>query len=361
MIIKIKVSKLINMIKTVSNIIKNRKTESILSYVLIKIMQNKIFCIAINEEIEIATYDIYENYITDTDILIKCDLIYEICKRCDNDSDIFIKKNRNSVEIKINEIYFMIPNLMSEKFPCFENEKTHRAKFKIMSDSLYKLFSCLLISLSENNMQEFLNGVYVEINENLITTFSSDGERFTFAYDFIEENNKNFNIILPKQSIKEVINLTEKNKYIYIILTKKYIQFVTNNTTLTSKLINEVYDLPNIVIKQESIVKMHLDKNIIKQSLYKINFFIKDKKITFEFQKNNIKIYTQINNEKAIINVKINNILNEHYDISFNNKYLSDILKYIINNNFDFIFSKEKDFIIIKECNRKYIYTLIPF
>ncbi|HIH2763394.1 MAG TPA: hypothetical protein ACYCDB_00215 [Candidatus Azoamicus sp.] len=119
MIIKIKVSKLINMIKIVSNIIKNRKKDSILSYILIKIIKKKIFCISINEEIEIVTYEEYENYINDVEILIRCDFIYEICRRCEEDSDIFIKKNKNSIEIKINETYFMFPNTSSEKFPCF--------------------------------------------------------------------------------------------------------------------------------------------------------------------------------------------------------------------------------------------------
>ncbi|HIH2762145.1 MAG TPA: DNA polymerase III subunit beta family protein [Candidatus Azoamicus sp.] len=361
MIIKIKVYKLMNMLKIVSKIIKNRKIESILSYILIKIIKNKIFCIAINEEIEIVTYDVYENYIKDMEVVIKCDLIYEICKRCEDNSYIFIKKNRNSIEIKLDDIYFMLPNTFSDKFPCFENEKNNKTKFKIKSQSLHKLFSYLLISLSENNMQEFLNGVYLELNENLITAFTSDGERFTFTYDFIEEHNKNFNIIIPKQTIKEIINLTETTKNIYITLTKKYIKFVTDNTTITSKLINDIYTLPNLKIKQDLITKISLDKNEIKKMLYKINFFIKDKKITFEFEKNTINICTQINNEKAIIYSKINNLFKENLTVSFNNKYFSDILKYISHNTFQFIISKEKKFIIIKEDNCKYMYTLIPF
>ncbi|HIH2763076.1 MAG TPA: DNA polymerase III subunit beta [Candidatus Azoamicus sp.] len=361
MIIKIKVSKLINMIKTVSRIIKNRKVESILSYILIKIIKNKIFCIAINEEIEIATYDLYENYINDIDIAIKFDIINEICKRSEENADIFIKKNKNSIEIKINDIYFMLPNTCLEKFPCFENEKEKKVKFKIESESLYNLFSCTLISLSENNMQEFLNGVYVEINENIITAFSSDGERFIFSYEHLKENNKNIEIIIPKQTIIEITNLTSIAKHIYISITKKYITFITNNITITSKLINDTYETPNLNIQQNMIEKIFLKKNIIKKSLYKIFFIIKDKKITFEFENNNLKMNTELKNEKAVAYIKIDNTFKQKFFISFNYKYLSDILKYMFNDNFLFIISKKKDFLIIKEDHRKYIYTLIPF
>ncbi|HIH2763393.1 MAG TPA: DNA polymerase III subunit beta family protein [Candidatus Azoamicus sp.] len=138
-------------------------------------------------------------------------------------------------------------------------------------------------------MHEFLNGVYLEVNENLITTFSSDGERFALAYDYLEENNNNVNIILPKQTINEVINLTELTRHVYITITKKYIRFISNNTTITSKLIKDIYELPDLNIEQDLFINIELEKHIIKKSLYKINFFIKENKITFEFEKNNIK------------------------------------------------------------------------
>lgn len=360
MIIKIKVLKLKHMLKLISGAIKNRKKESILAYLLIKVIKNKIFCATINEEIEVVTYDIYENYFQDIEVVLKFEAIYKICKYAKEDLDIFIKKNKNFIEIKLENAYFTFPNTLSEKFPYFGNELEAINKFKISSINLYNLFSCLLVTLNENNIHDFLNGVYMEINENLITVFSSDGNRFTFAYDYIKHANKNFNIIIPKQTIIEIINLLHMCEEIYIVLTKNYIKFITYNVTLTSKLINDIYELPDIDLSQNLFIKTKLEKKNIKNALYKINFLTKENKITFEFNKNEMILFTYFNNEKGYVSIKIENFYINKFSISLNNKYLLDSLKYITNELFIFICSKKKNFIVIKEENKKYIYTMIP-
>lgn len=95
MIIKIKLNKLKKMLNSIAGVIKNKKKESIYAYLLIKIIKNKIFCVAVNEEIELITYDIYENYTEDIDVVLKFNFINEICKKTtDNDSNIYIKKKK---------------------------------------------------------------------------------------------------------------------------------------------------------------------------------------------------------------------------------------------------------------------------
>lgn len=360
MIIKLKIYKLKNMLNSVIGIIKNKKKESIFSYLLIKVIKNKIFLIAVNEEIELVTYDEYENYIENLDIILKFDFLYEICKRANNDDDIFIKKNKNIIEIKLSELYFKFLNTLTEKFPNFEDDENIITKFKIESKSLNELFSCILITLFENNFQDFLNGAYMEINENIITTFSSDGNRFTYSYSYVNSNNKNINVIIPKQTINEIIKLTYLYKYIYIVITKKYIKFITKSITLSSKLINDIYELPDLELDQNLFNEIKLKKNFVKNSLYKINFLIREKKVSFLFKENEITIFTEFNNESGYINIKIDQFLNNEFLINLNIKYFIDILKYISGDVFILNFSNNKNFVIINEKNRKYIYTMIP-
>ena len=72
---KIKTKILLKMLKNISGGIKSYKKQELSFYVLIKIIKEKIFCIAINNQTEIVTYENIEEGTGETEVIVKYNLI----------------------------------------------------------------------------------------------------------------------------------------------------------------------------------------------------------------------------------------------------------------------------------------------
>lgn len=189
--IKIKSKDLIDMLKIVEGGISPIQKDDISLSVLLKKIKNKVFCVAINEEIEIVTYKEIKDYNEDSiDVILRYELIYNICRSTKQDSYIRIFKTNNFTEIQTDSSVFEAPLVYSANYPSFRSEKQILFKLKITSKELIKLFQYPFITVSENNQQDFLNGILIDINNNSLTALASDGIRTSFSQILVTDLNK---------------------------------------------------------------------------------------------------------------------------------------------------------------------------
>lgn len=349
------------MLKIISNSVQKNKKPSILSNILIKIIKNRIFCIAINEELEIITHEKLDNIDLDGEIILNYDLIYNICKNSKEMSIVTIKKINNALEIQSENSVFNIPCVIDEIFPSFKKNIKLLTHFKLRTDNLKNLFSKSHIAISENNPKGFLNGISLEINKNSLTTLSSDGSRLLFNQILNDYSNNKIKIILPKSSIAALITTFEDQTYTYISISHTFIKFTTNNIIITSKLINDTYYNPNIKISSNFNTPIIINKNEIKDAISKINVICtNDSRLNFQIKKNLLTINTKNKNDHATATITINNAeIKAH--IGLNYKHLIDIIKTITNENFELIITASEEHVIIKEKNSNYLYFITPF
>ena len=355
---KIKINKLLKMIKIVFGVIKNKKANIISNFILIKNIKEKTFCIAINEEIEMVSYDINDDFNENISILIKYDIIYSICKNHNENSILEIKKIKNTINITIEESFFSIPCLNDLIFPSFIHEKNFNTKIKIKSLELIELLKINIISLNENNSKLFLNGSLMEINKNTLYITSSDGIRISFSQFFLSEIHKKIKVIIPRNTLLEIINNFQTEEYINILISENQIKFINKKITLTSRLIDDIYLLPNLNLTNLKSTELIIDIKFFKNALNKISFFcINNNKINVEIKNNSIYFNVKNNNENASTYFTHNNNYNINFNIDY--KLLIDIIKIIKNEKFKLIIPHDNRYLIIKEENLSYLY-LIP-
>lgn len=355
---KIKINKLLRMIKTVFGVIKNKKAHIISNLILIKNIKEKTFCVAINEEIETVSYDINDGYNENINILIKYDIIYNICKNHNDDSLLEIKKIKNIITIRVEESFFSIPCLNDLIFPSFIHEKKFKTKIKINSLELIELLKINILSLNENNSKIFLNGASMEINKNSLCITSSDGIRISFSQMFLNDINKKIKIIIPKNTLIEIINNFQTEEYINILISENQVQFINKKITLTSRLIDDIYLLPYLNLINLKLIELKIDIKIFKNALNKISFLCtNNSKIYIEIKNNAIHFNVKNNNENAYTNFTYNNDYNIKFNIDY--KLLIDIIKIIKSEKFKLIIPNDNKYLIIKEEKLSYLY-LIP-
>ena len=167
--------------------------------------------------------------------------------------------------------------------------------------------------------------------------------------------------ILPKALINEIINIFVIDSFTNIIIFNNQIKFISEKITLTSKLVEDIYNIPdiyldlneNIVLELNTIDTLNaLEKLIIIKSIDdKAIFFISNNKIIIKSGNfvQNITVFLNID-------VKYNNI-----ELALNYKHFRDIVKLLEDDIFYFILSNKKSIIIIKEINSNNLHMMMPF
>ncbi len=350
---------LLDILKKISGGIIKDTNNSNLSYILIKIIKNKIFCISINNVFEIVTYNIFDNNTYVFEIILQYNLIYNICKKSPSASKIIFNKNKKYLEIFSDNTLFKI-NYKNGIFPSFNLTNNHILKIKIKSTLFLNNIKYAKTAALNSDIKNFLNGIFFEINLNSINVLSSDNIRFFYSSILINNyiNNK-ISFIIPKISINEILNVFMNTDYLYLFIYINQIKIISHRITFTSKLINDIYNLPLINLKTKYKINIMLKKNIFKEAIEKaILLKSSTDKLNFLFGKNKLII----NNTN--LNENINVFLNINYNLTdiiivINYKYLLDILKILDNNTINLIIIDK--FLLLTENKSNFFYLITTF
>ncbi len=359
--IKIKSKDLIDMLKIVEGGVSITQKEEIGVSILLKKIKNKVFCISINEDIEIVTYkELNDDYNEENiDIILRYELIYNICRVTKNDSYIRIFKTNNFTEIQTESSVFELPLIYSANFPSFRSERQILFRLKITSKDLIKLFQYPFITASENNQQNLINGILIDINNNSLTALASDGIRTSFSQILVEDLNKRFKIIIPKKFIKEFINQYQENEVNIINITENYIKIINNKVTITSRLINDYYENSIIDTKYENHTKIILNTQELKKSINVLKIICNNNVLVLSSKLNKISLTVKHKSETGV--VKLDSILSgKNLSLNLNFRHINNISKIIQTEKTEIIIPENKAFIIIKEKKLNCIYITLP-
>ena len=357
MIIKIKNSDLLTMLKQITGAISKEKG-SLFEYVFIKSINENIFCMSINQEMQIITYGTLIENQSKCEILIKYELIYHICRTHNDTSIIFLKKNNNSIDIIIENTKFSIPILDSGLFPLLYDNTKSFIKFKVKALVLNELFKKALIPTTDDTQKNFLSGVVLNINKNKLNILSYDSFRLIYSYILVNNENEDYTIILSPKVVKEVINMSNSDDYINFAISYNYVTFISFNTTLISRVSRNIYNHPKITLSIKNCTIISVDTKTIRKSFKKLSVLcVKNSKIIMRIDKKNITFSVQHDQHNAFITLNNKND-NTEIIITLHYNHLMDILKLITSDLFDIEISPDQTVIIIRENKKSYIYIL---
>lgn len=350
------------MLKIISGAVCINKKNDIFSHVLMKKIEKKLFCIAINEEMEIVTYQELEQSTTHSiDIIIKYEVIYNICKMTKNDDKITIIKTKNSIEVKTHNSFFRLPLLYSTDFPSLQSERKALLTIKTNVKDLQQLLCYSYNSTSETTQNTFLKGILIDINKNCVTAVSSDGFKLAFSQILHHGLTQRIKIIIPKILIKEFLNIYKENENIYLMISDNYIKIINNKITLTTRLINDIYDDINIKTLSKKLTNSFVKTSDFKKALYTLNSICDNNNmLTLNIKYDKIIILANFKSEHGAIEIKAKTE-GEKIEITLNHKHLTNILRIITSDDLEIIITEKKKYIILKEKNINCMHIITPF
>ncbi len=331
-------------------VVEKRQTLPILSNVLFEVDESSLKLTATDLESEISTTSTISNFKSGGKITAPARKLSDLCRLMPDLVEIHFFLDGDNLKIETESGKYNLSTLPSEDFPVFEIEDT-QSQINISSQNLKNLITKTSFAMGNQDWRHYLNGLYMMIDDKVITTVATDAHRLAMATSSLNEaSSESTSGIVPRKSINEIGKLVgDESENVVIQLGQTSIAANVSGTTFVSKLIEGKFpDYEQVIPSGESSLLV-VDRKNFSESLSRVSVLSSEKY-------KGVRIITK----KDSLNISANNpekeqgeenlpceYQGEEIDIAFNVNYLQEILSTIDSETIEInFFGSEKSCLI---------------
>ena len=342
---------------------------------------NKVHLFATDLEIGIDCY-IPAQVIEGGAVVIPNRIISELIRKFPEGNIEVESKENNITTIKENNSVYKILGFSADEFsnfPEIEIKSKIKLSQKILKDTIQKT----IFSASRDENRSFLNGALFKIINNKIEVVTTDSHRLslkTIPAPKIDENIiQEGEVIIPYRTLSELYKLLtdEKEVFVEINVGEKQIVFILfpngqkNSIRIYSRLIEGQFPNYHQIIPKSFKTEIKINTDEFRNKMERISLFVREDLNTVKLK---IENKEDVSEKKCEIIIKAlsQNIGEAHETIicfkkgkdiiiTFNSKYILDVLKIIKTKNIEIKFNDPLNPVIIHpEKDKNYLYILMP-
>jgi len=328
--LKMKRDDLLIGIQTVQNVVSSKATLPILSNVLLEISNNILKLNATDLDIGISCAIPVES-IEEGAITIPAKRFSDIIKELPvGDVNIYAKKN-NQIDIEGKNCRFKLNGLPKEEFPKFPEFKDNEM-IRIQQADLKEMFKLTSFAASHEESRYVLNGVLIELSDDLIRIVATDGRRLAKIEKKLNSSiKKEVSVIIPIKAVQEINrNLKEEGEVSFIIGTNQ-ILFDIDGVLIATRVIEGEFPNYNQVIPKPIKTKVNVNTKDLLYTIKRANLLA-----TPDFQAVKFEIF----NDKMVVSKHTPDVgesreeipieyTGPEFIVGFNPVFLIDFLKNI--------------------------------
>lgn len=358
-----KKSDLITGINIVMKAVSSKTTMSILECILIDATEGIIKFTANDMELGIET-KVQGEIAEAGSIAIDAKIFSEIVRKLpDNDVTIEVK-DESTANITCENAKFNILIKSAEDFsylPVIEKKD----KITISQFSLKEIIRQTSFAINDAEKNKLLTGELFEVNGSKLKVVALDKFRIAIRNIELKENYGNYKVLVPGKSLNEISKILNGgvDDDVNIYFTSNHILFEFDNTIVVSRLIESTnfFDTDKM-ISNDYKTRITINKKEMADCIDRATLLIKegDKKPVFLSMKDTemeltINTFIGSMDESIPITKDGDDLL-----ISFNPKFLIDILKVLDQEEVNMFFTNPKAPCFIKDEEGSYIYIVLP-
>ncbi len=345
-------------------VVEKRQTLPILSNVLFEVDESSLKLTATDLESEISTTSTISNFKSGGKITAPARKLSDLCRLMPDLAEIHFFLDGDNLKIETESGKYNLSTLPSEDFPVFETEDT-QSQINISSQNLKNLITKTSFAMGNQDWRHYLNGLYMMIDDKVITTVATDAHRLAMATSLLNEaSSESTSGIVPRKSINEIGKLVgDESENVVIQLGQTSIAANVSGTTFVSKLIEGKFpDYEQVIPSGESSLLV-VDRQNFSNSLSRVSVLSSEKY-------KGVRIITK----KDSLNISANNpekeqgeenlsceYQGEEIDIAFNVNYLQEILSTIDSEKIEInFFGSEKSCLITDPNSENLKYVVMP-
>jgi DNA polymerase-3 subunit beta len=357
---------IIREIQVAQEIISSRSNMSILSNVLLQAQENTLTVRATDLKVSFETtlpVTVNEPGIT----TVYCDKLLSILRSVPS-GEIEFEQNPQStgenfvIRPKFKKIDFKLRSIAADKFPEIQTQAPD-GYFEFPQDQFIEMVSQTAFAVSDDETRFFMNGVYLETDEDKLVMVATDGRRLSYISQDIPEGLDDFaGVIIPPKVLNLVRRLASGEGTLKMAVADKHVFFDFENHLVSSALIDGQFPNYRRVIPESQHYSVVVDKNELNEALKRVSLLVeKSRRIYLELTSGQM----QIRSEESEIGVAREDIPVDfdgpETTVALNYTYLVDPLRVIDSETISIHFTEaNKAITIYSEPRERFFHIVMP-
>ena len=349
---------------TVAGAVDKKQSLTILSNILLKLVDNQLLLTATDLEIEITCRIpcITQNHTGLITIPVK--KMIDIIRSLEDNANPTISFKSGVVSIKEGRSQFKLATLPADDYPVSADE-INEVEFPVNRAALIHLLQSTHFAMSQQDVRAYLNGLLVEIDAQTLTVVATDGHRMAICRLPSQLSNQHYRLLLPRKGVQEILrllnNVTDEN--VFIAAGKNHFKLVTEQYTFSSKLIEARFPPYLRAIPREQDKQVLIDRDLLKRALSRIIILANEKSraVLLHVQPDQLTLIANNQEQEEAIESVPAQTIGDELTIGINASYLLDVLNNTSEGLMRISLSSTDTSILVESVNDEYYqYIIMP-
>ena len=349
---------------TVAGAVDKKQALTILSNILLRLVDNQLILTATDLEIEITCRVPCITHQQTGLITIPVKKMIDIIRSLEDDAIPSIVFKSGVVSIKAGRSQFKLATLPADDYPNSKDEENEVA-FSINRDAFLHLLQSTQFAMSQQDVRPFLNGLLFEIDFQSIVTVATDGHRMAICRLPCQVNQQHHRLLLPRKGVQEIIRLLNNvtDETIMISAGKNHFKLVTAQYTFSSKLIEARFPPYARAIPKGQDKEVIIDRDLLKRTLSRIIILANEKlrAVVLQIQTDQLTLIANNQEQEEAIETIPAQTQGDELTIGINASYLLDVLNHLSEGSVRLSFSDTDSSVLVESVqDENYQYIIMP-
>lgn len=352
---------LLKPLSAVTSIVEKRHTLPILSNILIEANEQQLTLTATDLEMQISLIIAIDSNVT-LNTTLSARKLLDICRSLPESSNINLITTDNRITLKAGKSRFNLQTLPAADYPLMTKvNNLNTLQINIAQNKLKQILKQVEFAMAQQDIRYYLNGLLVEVNDNILSVVGTDGHRLSFTSTEITKSYNKQEFILPRKTVIELIKLLDDSEHeVSIEISQAQVNFSFSDIRLISKVIDGKFPDYNRVIPKNHQNSFVVNRVSILTAMQRASILSNEKYrgIRMVLNENSLRmISTNSEQEEAEEELEIN-YKQDALDIGFNVTYMMDVLNNINCANVIFSFADANSSCLVtvaEDPNYKYV------
>lgn len=351
-------------LQLVSGAVERRHTLPILSNVLIKVSENSLWLTGTDLEVELISNVTLAGESQDGEITVPAKKLFDIIRGLSDESEVKFEVDGSKALIRSGRSRYTLSTLSASDYPNLEDWEGE-AEFEISRADLKHLIESTQFSMAQQDVRYYLNGMSLEIEENVIRTVATDGHRLALCrMEYTASTLPSRQVIIPRKGVMEISRLIEADdKLVKIQLGSNHIRLFSSDFIFTSKLVDGRFPDYRRVLPKDGDKTIEASKDLLKNAFSRASILSNEKfrGVRLNLSSGELKITANNPEQEEAEEIVDINYEGDNLEIGFNVAYLIDVFNALGSENVKISLADSNSSALIEDAaDDSALYVIMP-
>lgn len=279
------------------------------------------------------------------------------------DSELSLYTEDNNVVLECGHSKTTLCFMDAEQYPFFPKYDAING-ILILSQKIISMIDQTVFATSVNDDKPILTGILVEMEEKKIKMVALDGYRLAIREESIESTIDHKEVIVPAKSMRETARiLPDDESSVKVYFGDRMMNIVCGDTQISTRVLQGDYIKYKNIIPENFITRVIVNRLDLYNSLDRASILVRQTKtnvvnINIDGETMTITSNSEVGRTREELSI---NLTGKNLDISFNSRYLLDVLKEIEDDEVVFDLNTPISPCVIRPVSgNSYLYMVLP-